>query len=141
MAEKARHAFGALENVDSALSNGLVDAYDILFLKDANNIPHIGWIDKHGNKVIVEDKIQVVRIDKLPTTNGDSNVIYIYNNEGYIWNGTECVPLAKTADLTALENQVSDLESQLETKVDEATIDAKIKAAVGEATSGEVVEF
>ena len=50
MADKARHAFGALENIDSALSAGTIDAYDILFVKDANGNPYVGWIDKNGNK-------------------------------------------------------------------------------------------
>ena len=147
MAEKARHAFGTLERVDEALSTGTIDAYDILFLKDANNNPYVGWIDKQGNKVIIEDKVQVVRVEELPTANGDENVVYIYNNEGYIWDSVNarCIALSKSADLTALETQVSELETQMATKVDEATIDAKVaakvEAAVEEATSGEVVEF
>lgn len=56
MADKARHAFGALENVDSALSSGIIDAFDILFLKDSDGNPHIGWIDKNGEKVILEQE-------------------------------------------------------------------------------------
>lgn len=54
MAEKAKHAFGALENVDSAISSGKIDAYDILFVKDAEGKPYVGWIDKDGQKVIVD---------------------------------------------------------------------------------------
>lgn len=145
MAERARHAFGTLENIDSALSAGKIDSYDILFVKDANGNPYIGWIDKEGNKVIIEDKVQVIRVDELPTANGDENVVYIYNNEGYIWDGTQCVSMSKSADLTTLETQVSNLETQMAKKVDEATIDAKIETAVEtaveNATSGEVVEF
>lgn len=142
---KAKHAFGTLERVDEALSAGTIDSYDILFLKDANGNPYVGWIDKDGNKVIIEDKVQVVRVDELPTANGDENVVYIYNNEGYIWNGTECTSLSKPADLITLENQVADLETQMKNKVDEATIDSKIEtaveAAVAESTGGEVVIF
>lgn len=145
MADKARHAFGALENIDSALSAGTIDAYDILFVKDANGNPYVGWIDKNGNKVILEDKTQIVRVDELPTADGDENVVYIYNNEGYIWDGTQCVSLSKSADLTALESQVSTLGTQMESKVDasevQTMVDTAVEAAVEKATSGEVVEF
>ena len=145
MADKARHAFGALENIDSALSAGTIDAYDILFVKDANGNPYVGWIDKNGNKVILEDKTQIVRVDELPTADGDENVVYIYNNEGYIWDGTQCVSLSKSADLTALESQVSTLGTQMESKVDasevQTMVDNAVEAAVEKATSGEDVEF
>jgi hypothetical protein len=56
MADRAKHAFGMLENIDSALSNGTINAYDILFVKDANGKPYVGWIDKDGNKVICESE-------------------------------------------------------------------------------------
>ena len=77
----------------------------------------------------------------MPTENGDENVVYIYNNEGYIWNGTECVTLSKSADLTALETQVSNIETQMGSKVDAATVQSMIDTAVEDATSAEVVEF
>lgn len=48
---RSKHAFGSEANVDVALSQGLIDAYDILFLDEKK----IGWIDKNGNKVIVEN--------------------------------------------------------------------------------------
>lgn len=60
MADKARHAFGSLENVDTALSAGTIDAYDILFVKDADGKPYVGWIDKDGNKVIVEEDVSAL---------------------------------------------------------------------------------
>lgn len=147
MAEKARHAFGAFENVDSAISAGKINAYDILFLKDANGKPYVGWIDKEGEKVIVEDKVQIMRVDELPTTDGDENVVYIYNNEGYIWDSanSQCVSLSKSADLTTLESQVSELETRIDNKVDveavQTMVDTAVESAVEEATSIEVVEF
>lgn len=145
MADRARHAFGTLEKIDDALSAGTIDSFDILFVKDANGNPYVGWIDKEGNKVIAEGKTQIIRVDELPATDGDENVVYIYNNEGYIWDGTQCVSLSKSADLTALENQVSTLETQISGKVDanavQSMVDAAVEAAVEEATSGEVVEF
>lgn len=54
MADKARHAFGRSEGVDGALQAGVIDAYDILFLDGDTDNPKVGWIDKNGNKVIIE---------------------------------------------------------------------------------------
>jgi len=70
---KSRHAFGSLDCIDSALEQGLIDAYDILFLKEGK----IGWIDAEGKKVILEDKTGVVSVDALPET-GDTEMVYIY---------------------------------------------------------------
>ena len=141
--DRARHAFGTLERVDDAISAGTIDSYDILFLKDANDNPYIGWIDKQGKKVIIEDKVQVVRVDELPTVDGDENVVYIYNNEGYIWNSVDskCIPMSKSADLTALETQVSDLETQIGNKVDADTVQSMIDTAVEDVSTNEIVEF
>lgn len=132
--DKARHAFGTLENIDTALSSGTINAYDILFVKDANGKPYVGWIDKEGNKIIVQEDEKIVRVDELPTADGDENIVYIYNNEGYIWNGTQCVSLSKSADLSALEAEIAK-------KVDESTVDAKIEAAINEVSSVEIIEF
>lgn len=135
---KSRHAFGSLKNVDSAIDQGLIDEYDILFL-DGDTEPKIGWVDKNGALKLVEDKAQVVHVEELPTTDGDENVIYIYNNEGYIWNGTQCVSLSKSSDLTALEDQVTNLEEQMEGKVDATTVQSMIQEYSDSSTK--VIEF
>lgn len=85
MANKAKHAFGSEANIDSALANGTLDAYDILFLNEKK----IGWIDKNGKKVVLPKSVQVV--DELPST-GEENVLYIINSipqELKYFNGTE----------------------------------------------------
>lgn len=135
MADRARHAFGALENVDIALSNGAVDAFDILLLKDANGKPYVGWIDKDGNKVIVEESEKVITIDgeSLPET-GEKGKIYIFDENGYFWNGKKFVNLCKPTDVSALE-------AEIETKVDADTVETMIKTAVDEAIVTEIVEF
>ena len=141
MALKAKHAFGALERVDESIANGLIDSYDILFVKDANGNPYIGWVDKEGQKVILQDKVQIVRVDELPAADGDENVIYVYNNEGYIWDSvnSECVPMSKSADLTNLETQVSSLSTQMEEKVDAETVQTMINTTIE--STNEIVEF
>ena len=140
MAEKAKHAFGALERIDEAISNGKIDAYDILFVKDANGKPYVGWVDKDGKKVIVEETEKVVTIEgeSLPES-GEKGKIYIFGDEGYFWNGTEFVNLSKSTDLTSLESQVTELEDEVATKVDAATVQAMIEEHSESAI--EVVEF
>lgn len=130
MAElKSKHAFGSEANIDTALANGTIDAYDILFLNEGK----IGWITKDGKKVILEDKSYVVSVDTLPET-GDAETIYIYNSKFYYWNGTEFVA------------------SSSEGSVDETTMNEKVAAAVAEAnaytdekvasiTSNDIIEF
>ena len=72
MAEKAKHAFGALENIDTAISAGKIDSYDILFVKDANGKPYVGWIDKEGQKVIVDDSAELAALETQIATKADS---------------------------------------------------------------------
>ena len=130
---KARHAFGMLENVDAAIANTTIDAYDILFVKDANGKPYVGWIDKDGNKVIVDNAATttIVEGESLPEV-GETGQIYIFNEEAYVYNGTEYVSISKSADLTALEKQIA-------TKVDESKVQEMIKAYAD--ADVEVVDF
>lgn len=118
MAEmKARHAFGMLENIDSALSGGTIDAYDILFVKDAKGKPYVGWVDKYGNKVIVEDEDEVVIVDgeSLPKS-GESGKIYVHGSDAYVWNGNEFVNLCKPTDVSALEAEIANKVTAEEVK-------------------------
>ena len=86
---KSKHAFGAEANIDNALKQGLVDAYDILFLTDGEE-HKIGWIDKDGNKVILEDKKQVKSVEILPEA-GDAETVYICDQKFYFWDGATFV--------------------------------------------------
>ena len=131
MANKANHAFGNSSSIETAKQANKIDAFDILFL-DGDTEPKVGWLDKNGETRIAVGKNQVVRVTELPVADGDENVVYVYNNEGYIWDGTQCVSLSKPADLTALEAQIA-------TKVDEVRVQEMINASVG--TDNEVVEF
>ena len=63
MAEKAKHAFGTLEGIDAALTAGKIDSYDILFVKDANGKPYVGWIDKDGQKVICDHETDLSEVE------------------------------------------------------------------------------
>ena len=129
---KSKHAFGSEANVDYALQQGLIDAFDILFLDGGK----IGWIDKTGKQVILEDKAQVVLLESLPET-GAEDVIYIYNNSIYLWDGAEFVAASNDGSVSE-----SDVDSKIEAAKSEI-LDAA-KAYTDEqatASADSVVEF
>ena len=133
MAERAKHAFGTLEKIDQALADGTIDSYDILFVKDANGKPYVGWIDKDGNKVVIEEEDEVVIVDgeSLPES-GESGKIYVHGSDAYVWNGNEFVNLCKPTDVSALEEEIA-------TKVTAEEVKTMIKES--EDSSVEIVEF
>ena len=132
MPNKAKHAFGSSKSVEKALLENTINAYDILFL-DGDTQPKIGWVKKDGTPVIVDNEPRVVKVDSLPTDDAKEGVVYLFEDNAYFWNGTDFVCISKSADLSALEAEVAK-------KVDEATVDSKIKTAVDAATF-DVVEF
>ena len=138
----SKHAFGKSSGIQAALNAGAIDERDILFLDEDTN-PKIGWVKKNGEVVIVETgEDDVVFVEELPTAGGKSNVIYIYDNKGYIWNGTECVPMSQDAEVAELTQDVDTLKQEMTDKVDEETVDAKIEAAMESMMSAyTVVEF
>lgn len=117
---RSRHAFGALERVLEAISGGKVDAYDILFLKDVNGKPYIGWVEADGTPVIIREEEKVIPVDSLPEI-GEVGKIYIFNGDGYFWNGKEFINLCKPTDLTALEDELAKLKVSVE------QVDAKLE--------------
>lgn len=54
MALVSKHAFGSKTNIDTAKTNGTIDAHDILFLDNQE----IGWIAKDGSTVISTSRTQ-----------------------------------------------------------------------------------
>lgn len=140
MAHLARHAYGSEANVDEALASGVIDAYDILFLNEGK----IGWIDKNGKKIFASGKNQVIRVDELPTSNAYNDVVYVMNNEAYVWDeaASKCVSISKSADLNALEEEIAkkaDVDV-VEEKINEAK--AYTDEKVMETSGGvDVVEF
>lgn len=132
--KKAKHAFGALENIDSAISAGKIDAYDILFVKDAEGKPYIGWVDKDGNKVIVEEEEKVVHVEDALPESGEEGKIYIFGEDGYFWNGEEFVNLCKPTDLTALETAIS-------TKADASEVEVLGEQVATKAEVSDLIEL
>ena len=117
MATKAKHAFGALEQIDSALSNGKIDSYDILFVKDANVKPYVGWIDKFGNKVIVDDSAELAELENQLATKATVEDV----NE----------KLATKADAADVDNKINTAVTDSVASA-KAYTDGKIEAAISE---------
>lgn len=123
---RSRHAFGALENVLDAISSKKIDHYDILFLKDANGKPYIGWVDRDNNPVILEDEKEIIVVPTLPSA-GETGKIYIYGSDGYFWNGTEFINLCKPTDVSVLEEELKKLKANVENLDSEIAKKADIK--------------
>lgn len=121
---RSRHIFGSHANLAAAIADGRVDAFDILFLKDENGKPIIGWLDRDNNPVFLvdetgESKDCVVVVDSLHEV-GEVGKIYIFNEDGYFWNGEKFVNLCKPTDVTELEESIRLLEELVAKNAEEA---------------------
>ena len=125
---KSRHAFGSEANIQDALDQKLIDAYDILFLKEGK----IGWIDAQGQPVILEDKTGVKSVDVLPEI-GDEGIVYICDSKFYFWNGTEFVAPIDEIGISEKEVDIK-IETAVSDVVDKANAytDKMVEAAMGE---------
>jgi hypothetical protein len=72
MADRAKHAFGNLADVQVALDAGKINAYDILFL-DGDTEPKIGWIDKNGVFRLVENEADFSELKAVIATKADAS--------------------------------------------------------------------
>lgn len=129
--DKARHAFGALENVDSAISAGKIDSYDILFVKDANGKPYVGWIDKDGNKVICDNKADLSGVESEIATL-ESELATKANSEDVETLEGQIATKADASEIEALQTEIAN-------KVDATTVQTMIEEHAEAAI--EVVEF
>lgn len=112
---RSKNVFGSMENLDKAIEAKQVDAFDILYLKDKDQNPHIGWIDQNGEKVFINHKQYISMVKSLPAS-GDTEVLYIVGSSAYVWDGSKFILLSSS-----------------EGGVDEKIIDSKIKTAKEEA--------
>lgn len=131
MAEnRARHAFGALENIDQALSVGKIDSYDILFVKDAEGKPYVGWIDKDGNKVICDDSAKFTELlEQIATKASTEELAEV---DAKIATKVDAAEVDAKVD-KAVEDVITEMTTLVEEKVDEKI--AEVNSAY------EIVEF
>lgn len=147
---RSKHAFGNSSGIDAALKAGKIDVFDVLFL-DGDTNPKIGWIDKNGNKVIVETgENDVVRVEALPES-GEEGKIYIFGEDGYFWNGEKFVNLCKPTDVTELKDDVTELvkdvdalEVSVANKADADEVESsykKVKYEITDVPVGVLVDY
>lgn len=74
MADRAKHAFGNLADVQDALDAGKINAYDILFL-DGDIEPKIGWVDKNGVFRLVENEADLSEVEAELATKADTKEV------------------------------------------------------------------
>ena len=119
MAEKARHAFGSSESVETALASGVIDTCDILFL-DGDTEPKIGWIDKNGVFRLVKNEADLSAVEaELATKAGIEEVEVL---------GAQIAAKADSAEVDAKMDEVA--QSTVNTA--KAYTDGKIEAAINE---------
>lgn len=100
MADKAKHAYGSRKELESAIANKVVDAYDVLFLKGEGETPAIGWVDKFGNPVVISPADDLAELETQLETE-----------------------LATKASI----EKVDAVESQIATKADAEEVNAKLE--------------
>lgn len=124
MADRAKHAFGALERVDENIASGKLDAFDVLFVKDADGKPYVGWVDKEGNKVICDNETDLSGIEAELANK--ANVEFVEELESKI---------LEKADAT----DVAAIEAEMANKVDAPTVQSMIEKHSSSVI--EVIEF
>lgn len=130
---RSKHVFGSKKNLLAAIEAGKVDAFDILFLMDENDVPVVGWLNRDGEPVFLEDESRecVVEVDALPES-GEAGKIYIYNEDGYFWDGTKFINLCKPTDVSQLEASIKALEALVEKKANIVDVNLQIIEAIAE---------
>lgn len=106
--EKAKHAHGSRANLDAAIASKKVDAFDVLFLSGENENPAMGWLDKHGNPIIISPADEVSKLETKVETQ-----------------------IASKADA----EKVASLESELATKVSAEDVSVTVGKAVTDGVS------
>lgn len=109
MALKAKHAFGSEKDISKALSEGKIDAFDILFLDEKK----IGWVTKNNEVVIAEPDLS--EVEAAIASKADAETVKAMEEE--------------------LANKVS--AEEVDAKV-EASVTEKVEAAVKEEVKAEV---
>lgn len=127
MADKAKHAFGALERVDEAIASKKVDAYDILFVKDEKGKPFVGWVDKDGKKVIVDDSAELAALEDAIATKANAKEVED--------------AIATKADAEEVNTKIGEIETALDDVAKAAYAHEQIKYEFTGVPAGSLVDY
>ena len=103
MALKAKHAHGSRKSLESAITNKVIDNFDVLFLSGEDENPAMGWLDKNGNPIILSPADEVAKLETQVKTK-----------------------LAEKADAETVKT----MEAEIANKVSAEEVNAKVKASV-----------
>ncbi len=117
MAMKAKHAFGALERIDENIASGKIDSFDVLFVKNADGKPYVGWVDKQGNKVLVSNDEEISALESKLSTKANAEEV-----EAKIATKADAVEVSEKLDKVATESVATA----------KAYTDGKVEAALNE---------
>lgn len=115
MANLPIFAAGTYAKIQPAIEQGILSYPAYVFVSDLNKL---AFIDKNLDiQLIVGDNAsQVERVDELPdVADGDTSVLYIYDDIVYVFTGTEYKAMYSdaTADTTELQEAVDELSSKV----------------------------
>jgi hypothetical protein len=139
MAERAKHAFGTLEKIDQALANGTIDSYDILFVKDANGKPYVGWIDKEGQKVICDDSAEFAELEAEIANKVSADEV-----DAKIATKADVKDVANLEVEIASKANAEEVNAKIATKVDAEKVERsyeKIKYEITDVPVGAIVDY
>ena len=107
MANKAKHAFGNLSDVQNALAAGKINAYDILFL-DGDTSPKVGWIDRNGVFRLVENEADFSELEAVIATKANIKDVEVLEGK-----------LATKVGSDEVDVKINEAKAEVETMIDE----------------------
>lgn len=136
---RSRHAFGSSKNLENVLSEGKVDAYDILFLDGDTDNPKIGWVDKNGNAIILADEKADLKeveasVDKLEEDFSKLDLELSKKADAETVN----------AELNEINKDVENLNSEIDQKISKDTAEysyEKIKYEISDVPVGTLIKY
>lgn len=133
--KQTKHAFGAKENIDTAKTNGTIDAYDVLHLTNGE----IGWIDANGNTVMntprTQTDITVNGVTGLGIGNGETISAGASIDEIVKMLVQKAVPATYTKPSLSLTNNGGQAAGNVEAGT---TIDPKLRATFNKNDAGDL---
>jgi hypothetical protein len=115
---RSKHAFGNSDGIQAAIDAGKIDAFDILFLDGNTDKPKIGWIDKNGEIVIVQDeKADLSELEAEVATKADAEEVK--------------AELAEKADVSVVDEKIDQAVTDTVATANAYT-DEKVEAALAE---------
>ena len=134
----AKHAFGSKENIETAKTSGVIDAYDVLHLSNGE----MAWIDKEGNTVMntprTQTDIVVNGVTGLGIGNGETISAGASIDEIVKMLVQKAVPASYTKPTVSLANNGGQASGNVEAGT---TITPRLKATFTKNDAGDLTSL